>query len=150
MCHLLCSTALRLVILCWFCFFFTEPFACLPTSPCMNGGSCYDDRDENYYCECPTGFTGTNCENSEYCWFQCPGLSTKCFVMLQINNCWLILILTVHWTSTLCKLWRTLDNREVEMHAYSAFCLTCGVEINIAPMEICTPTVKQNAEYACI
>ena len=34
------------------------------------------------------------------------------------------------------------------MHAYSAFCVTLGVQISIGAMLISTSQVMQNAEYA--
>lgn len=39
------------------------PEACL-SAPCQNGGTCVD-ADEGYVCECPQGFTGPDCRESE-------------------------------------------------------------------------------------
>ena len=33
--------------------------------PCQNGGRCTSSGNQ-YRCECPSGFTGRNCEQSEY------------------------------------------------------------------------------------
>ena len=32
------------------------------SAPCENGGNCLDTGASSYLCECPSGFTGTNCE----------------------------------------------------------------------------------------
>lgn len=39
---------------------------CLST-PCKNSGTCKTaNHSSTYYCDCPSGFTGSNCELSEY------------------------------------------------------------------------------------
>lgn len=30
--------------------------------PCSNGGRCVDNSDGGYFCQCPTGYAGFNCE----------------------------------------------------------------------------------------
>ena len=35
------------------------------SQPCRNGGSCIDGVN-SYTCQCALGYTGTNCEISEY------------------------------------------------------------------------------------
>ena len=35
------------------------------SSPCLNGGQCFDDTNM-YMCQCPNGFMGPNCEQREY------------------------------------------------------------------------------------
>lgn len=35
------------------------------SAPCQNGGTCVD-ADEGYVCECPQGFTGPDCRESEW------------------------------------------------------------------------------------
>lgn len=30
--------------------------------PCSNGGRCADNPDGGYFCQCPTGYAGFNCE----------------------------------------------------------------------------------------
>ena len=30
--------------------------------PCFNNGRCSDNPDGGYYCQCPTGYAGFNCE----------------------------------------------------------------------------------------
>lgn len=39
------------------------PDPCL-SAPCQNGGTCVD-AEEGYVCECPQGFTGLDCRESE-------------------------------------------------------------------------------------
>ena len=37
------------------------------SSPCLNGGTCYDARIADgvgYSCQCPEGYTGRRCENA--------------------------------------------------------------------------------------
>ncbi|KAG8431338.1 hypothetical protein GDO86_019022 [Hymenochirus boettgeri] len=33
--------------------------------PCKNRGICHDSESSNYVCDCPSGFTGSNCEHSQ-------------------------------------------------------------------------------------
>ena len=33
--------------------------------PCINGGHCVHDGPAEYHCECPGGYTGTNCESGQ-------------------------------------------------------------------------------------
>ena len=42
-----------------------EPLAC-DSSPCANGGVCYNDTSDGYYCACPAEWTGANCEAGSY------------------------------------------------------------------------------------
>lgn len=52
--------------------------------PCQNGGRC-NPQLERYECSCPTGFSGENCQNSEYCYL--PICShNACPFMLQDNK----------------------------------------------------------------
>ena len=32
------------------------------SNPCRNGGICHPDGPAKYDCECPSGYTGINCE----------------------------------------------------------------------------------------
>ena len=36
------------------------------SDPCKNGGTC-TDRVNSYSCSCKAGFTGVNCETSQFC-----------------------------------------------------------------------------------
>ncbi|XP_038061188.1 uncharacterized protein LOC119731947 isoform X4 [Patiria miniata] len=35
---------------------------CLPTNPCINGGTCFSDQSGIYTCNCPPGYSGNNCQ----------------------------------------------------------------------------------------
>ena len=35
------------------------------SKPCLNGGTCVDGPD-SYTCNCPSGFTGSDCETSKH------------------------------------------------------------------------------------
>ena len=41
--------------------FFIENINECDSSPCKNGGSCYDGLND-YFCLCPVGYRGLNCE----------------------------------------------------------------------------------------
>ena len=37
---------------------------CIENDPCLNGGVCVQSESgSGYICNCPTGYSGTNCEN---------------------------------------------------------------------------------------
>lgn len=40
------------------------PSACL-SNPCQNGGSCLE-LEQGYACDCPEGYAGQDCRDSEY------------------------------------------------------------------------------------
>ena len=42
--------------------FFVDYSHCF-SSPCSNGGNCHAELN-SYVCQCPPGFTGTDCETS--------------------------------------------------------------------------------------
>lgn len=44
-----------------FCFFSPVVNAC-HSYPCENGGSCIENGNSNYTCQCPEGYEGTHCE----------------------------------------------------------------------------------------
>ena len=50
------------------CFLIPELLAC-PSSPCLNGATCFDRFDTaDYLCICPTGYEGERCEiDIDYC-----------------------------------------------------------------------------------
>jgi len=43
--------------------FSTGPHQCL-TNPCKNGGTCLTVGVKDHVCKCPTGYSGTACEQS--------------------------------------------------------------------------------------
>ena len=38
---------------------------CWPENPCYNGGTCKIVDENNWKCECPPGYSGTQCEMSK-------------------------------------------------------------------------------------
>ena len=51
------------IISSWFSTLCLEPNEC-SSSPCRNGGTCLDGYNV-YYCNCPDGYIGYNCEKSK-------------------------------------------------------------------------------------
>jgi hypothetical protein len=60
------------------------PDVCEP-SPCLNGGNCYADLDDEWHCMCPKGFFGTTCELISAP--ACPENDTDGSWLLHDNSC---------------------------------------------------------------
>ena len=55
-------------------------------NPCQNGGSCHVTWND-YFCECPAGYKGSDCKETEWChWFTCPQQST-CHSLRDGHEC---------------------------------------------------------------
>ena len=73
----------------FFLYHFPAEHICTTANPCMNGGTCFQVSD--YFCMCPTEFTGTNCQdegNSHHV-----ELLQKCVITFDI----IILLLRFHY-----------------------------------------------------
>ena len=54
-----------LTMYCLYPYIFVAEINECDTTTCLNGGTCKDEVN-SFFCQCPTGFTGTLCEQSKY------------------------------------------------------------------------------------
>ncbi|XP_072051695.1 uncharacterized protein [Amphiura filiformis] len=82
--------------------------------PCRNGGVCFNDyhsfdQDVDYFCQCPVGFVGHNCENT----YVNPCSSSPCLNGAQCNafNTFFSCACPAGFTGTLCQIDSVSDNQ---------------------------------------
>ncbi|XP_072051694.1 uncharacterized protein [Amphiura filiformis] len=82
--------------------------------PCRNGGVCFNDyhsfdQDVDYFCQCPVGFVGHNCENT----YVNPCSSSPCLNGAQCNafNTFFSCACPVGFTGILCQFDSVSDNQ---------------------------------------